>query len=373
MRSSARFIRMHVVGGTAALLFTLFTVSASTGQPLGAPFWSRRTMDREPILFVQREGAATASGRLLFTPVSKPVLSSPDLDVVYEEGRDYSWQPGSDTIALTASSRIPFKTASQMTPPPGSPNRLGGVLWAEGRFFHDLQMLADYEHAGGWNLPPPAASTNLDRIRATLLAREPVTVVALGDSITAGYNASGFQPTAAPPHQPAYPQLVADALGDRFGGPVTLVNLGRAGTVTGWGIKMVEKVAEAKPDLVILAFGMNHGEPTADYEAVMRDLLTATRSACPAADVILVASMTKNPRLRPASQFMAQRDALLAMATPGVAVADVTTPWLKLLETKAFADVSGNNVNHPNDFGHRLYAHTILALFGDRGEATGAH
>jgi hypothetical protein len=70
---------------------------------------------------------------------------------------------------------------------------------------------------------------------------------------------------------------------------------------------------------------------------------------------------------------MAQRYALLAMATPGVAVADVTTPWLKLLETKAFADVSGNNVNHPNDFGHRLYAHTILALFGDRGEATGAH
>jgi hypothetical protein len=30
---------------------------------------------------------------------------------------------------------------------------------------------------------------------------------------------------------------------------------------------------------------------------------------------------------------------------------------------KNFSDISGNNVNHPNDFGHRLYAHVILELF----------
>ena len=51
------------------------------------------------------------------------------------------------------------------------------------------------------------------------------------------------------------------------------------------------------------------------------------------------------------------------MVTNNVALADVTTPWLEVLKTKAFSDLSGNNVNHPNDFGHRLYAQVILELF----------
>jgi hypothetical protein len=46
-----------------------------------------------------------------------------------------------------------------------------------------------------------------------------------------------------------------------------------------------------------------------------------------------------------------------------VALADVTTPWLEILKKKNFSDLSGNNVNHPNDFGHRLYANVILELF----------
>jgi hypothetical protein len=47
-----------------------------------------------------------------------------------------------------------------------------------------------------------------------------------------------------------------------------------------------------------------------------------------------------------------------------VAVADVTSVWGELMKTKRFSDVSGNNVNHPNDFGHRVYAQVIVQLFG---------
>ena len=70
--------------------------------------------------------------------------------------------------------------------------------------------------------------------------------------------------------------------------------------------------------------------------------------------------------MRPAQHFIGYRDVLRQMETPTVALADVTEPWLKLLDRKPFADLSGNNVNHPNDFGHRVYAHVVCELFDER-------
>jgi hypothetical protein len=36
-----------------------------------------------------------------------------------------------------------------------------------------------------------------------------------------------------------------------------------------------------------------------------------------------------------------------------------------LLRHKSFYDLTGNGVNHPNDFGHVIYAQTIVALLVD--------
>ena len=33
-----------------------------------------------------------------------------------------------------------------------------------------------------------------------------------------------------------------------------------------------------------------------------------------------------------------------------------------MMVRKSPYDLTGNGINHPNDFGHRLYAHTILSL-----------
>ena len=35
--------------------------------------------------------------------------------------------------------------------------------------------------------------------------------------------------------------------------------------------------------------------------------------------------------------------------------------WTKAVARKEPHDLSGNGLNHPNDFGHRLYAQLILA------------
>ena len=51
---------------------------------------------------------------------------------------------------------------------------------------------------------------------------------------------------------------------------------------------------------------------------------------------------------------------------PFVAVADMTTMHYNLLEKgKRYRDMTGNNVNHPNDFLARIYAQVILKTILD--------
>ena len=344
---------------TLALALTAMSCASARVQP----FWKSKRMEHEPVLFVQEAGEPAAAGTLIFVPSAEPSVQSPDLQTTYVEGRDYLWHAGTKRIELCAGSRIPFKTSAQMLPPPGSPNTLQGVLFSEGRFFHDLQVQVSYAHADSWPLPDPAPTRGLARTRARLASKQALHIVALGDSITQGYNASGFELTEAPPHQPAYPQLVADTLHERFGGAVTLTNLALAGTGAAWGLERVGALRDAQPDLVLLAFGMNHSEPAPEFEALMRKLRDAVQAACPAADLILVAPMSGNPRSFPSERFRGYRDALRKLCSDEVALADVTTPWLELLKRKPFSDLSGNNINHPNDFGHRLYAAVVCELF----------
>ena len=41
--------------------------------------------------------------------------------------------------------------------------------------------------------------------------------------------------------------------------------------------------------------------------------------------------------------------------------------WSGFLELKKDWDQSGNGVNHPNDFGHRVYAQVIFTLLDPKG------
>ena len=49
----------------------------------------------------------------------------------------------------------------------------------------------------------------------------------------------------------------------------------------------------------------------------------------------------------------------------------MTAVWQTLLARKHYLDMTGNGVNHPNDYGHRLYAQVILALLVDPELARG--
>ena len=60
--------------------------------------------------------------------------------------------------------------------------------------------------------------------------------------------------------------------------------------------------------------------------------------------------------------FPQYRDALAELCEPGIALADLTSIWTEFLKRKRDWDLTGNGVNHPNDFGHRVYAQVLSTL-----------
>jgi lysophospholipase L1-like esterase len=251
------------------------------------------------------------------------------------------------------------------------------LLFSEGHFFHDLQVVTEYETQERWTgVIPKTAPELLPRTAAKLRDHKPLNLVVLGDSISTGANASGV--VGAKPYTPGYPGLVARGLEARGASKVALTNLSVGGTTSSWGVTRIPNVVAARSDLVIIAFGMNDSA-SAVAEAVVghsfgtspkrygqntREMTQKVRQALPSCEVILVAPMIGNAEWDFIDQkrFPAFRDELRKLEAPGVAIADVTSIWAELLRRKSFHDLTGNGLNHPNDFGHAIYSQVILHL-----------
>ncbi|MBI5759493.1 MAG: VCBS repeat-containing protein [Planctomycetales bacterium] len=382
-------IRTHVV-----FLLSLGLLAAALAQEtpkptwnysaeLLRPFWQSETSEGESVLFIKDEKSGEARASVLFPIREVLAVRNTVGDVTYESGKDFVWKPESREIVLPAGSRIPSRTPAEMRRPAKTQkyeltHRDGnGEIFFGGRLeYAEMQTCITYRHAPDlWKSPVPKFDPQmLPRSVARLVSRQPLTIVTLGDSISAGANASALYDAA--PYQPAYPELVRRQLAERFRNPVEMKNLAVGGTDTGWGLTQIDKVVEAKPHLVILAFGMNDsaGRSAQSYQETTKKMIAAIREKLPDCEFILVASMLGNRdwvRLKHEA-FPHYRDALRELVEPGVALADLTSIWTDFLELKKDWDQSGNGVNHPNDFGHRVYAQVITTLLDPRGEPSAA-
>jgi hypothetical protein len=55
----------------------------------------------------------------------------------------------------------------------------------------------------------------------------------------------------------------------------------------------------------------------------------------------------------------------ISLEEEGTGLVNLTDIWLYMVEKKSYLDLSGNGLNHPNDFGHRIYAQAILKTILD--------
>jgi lysophospholipase L1-like esterase len=340
------------------------------------PFW-RTSELREPIFFIEGKDGGPPTGRLLFTPTEVISVMDGTRETTFEAGRDYNVDLTAGTITLPPGSRIPYKTQEQLYPlmtsnEPKIARRRGdrtrGIFFAEGSVYHRLQAEVRYRHkAGQWRGPVPSyAGASLAKTVQKLRGKQPLKVVISGDSISEGLNASLV--TKVPPHFPPFGQLVALGLEKQFGSKVTFTNVAVDGTTSKDGLQLAKekRISGESPDLIIIAFGMNdvyYRHDVATFKANISGMIDETRKIAPHAEFVLVAPMLANAERGVAMKlFQEYRDALVELCGPGVVLADVTSMWEELLKRKTYYDLTGNGVNHPNDFGHLVYAQTILAL-----------
>ena len=347
------------------------------------PFWIGEVTEGESVLFIKDEKSGEARASVLFPIREVLAVKNSVGDVTYEIGRDFVWKPDSREIVIPAGSRIPTKTLAEMRRPAKTQkyelthrDGNGEIFFGATLEYAEMQTCITYRHAPDlWKGPVPKFDPQmLPRSVARLVSRQPLSIVTLGDSISAGANASALFDAA--PYQPAYPELVRRQLAERFRNPVAMKNLAVGGTDTGWGLTQIDKVVEAQPQLVILAFGMNDsaGRSPESFKENTKAMIAKIRERLPECEFILVATMLGNRdwiRLKHEA-FSQYRDALKELVEPGVALADLTSIWSSFLELKKDWDQSGNGVNHPNDFGHRVYAQVITTLLDPHGEPNAA-
>lgn len=337
------------------------------------PFWLGDTVQGESVLFIRDEAGGGARAQLLF-PVTKVLaVRNSAQETTYEEGRDYTWKPGSREIVLPPGSRITASLPQDMRRPAKSQkyeltHRDGnGEIFFGGLLeYHALQTSVTYSHGPvEWKAATPKfAAKQLPRTIARLKEHKPTTIVLLGDSISSGCNASGWG--GGPPYQPPFQDLFRQHLAESYKAPVELKNLSVGGRDSAFGLTLADKVAAEKPDLVILAFGMNDsaGRPAKEFQGFIEQTMAKVHETVPECEFILVATMLGNRdwvRLKH-ELFPEYRDALATLVGPGVALADLTSLWTAMFEHKKDWDLTGNGVNHPNDFGHRIYASVLSAL-----------
>lgn len=123
----------------------------------------------------------------------------------------------------------------------------------------------------------------LNRLAHKLITGEPIVVVAIGSSSTAGAGASS--PAAS------YPSQLQDDLRRRFKGhAVTVINRGVGGEEVGDMLKRFDTaVVAAKPDLVLWQLGTNsviRDHPLPDHGAAIRAGLKKIRAT--GADIVLI-------------------------------------------------------------------------------------
>lgn len=311
----------------------------------------------ESVVLVGQEPAALAHVPAHGQPVQVRSAYTPAHGQLFVEGQDYILDSEDGTIRRTPHSRLPdFKT---------------NVLFGQRQFDHSqfpgfgnggFFAFIDYSYIP--TQPWPVEPSQIVFLQSTLnklRTGESVRIIAYGDSITAGGDATRpeliFWQRWANDLQARYPRAHITAVNGATGGDSTVQGLMRLQT----------KVLDQNPDLVLVGFGMNDhnvgGVPIPQFETNLTEIIMRVR-AVTHAEIVLFSAFPPNPEWR----FGTHRMSEYAAATKKVAAentcayADIFSNWQAIAQRKKPEDLLGNNINHPNDFGHWIYFRVFQGL-----------
>ncbi len=384
-------------------------------------FWQSDTMYDETVILVapmDEAGNITAlpQGRLLFAAdeivsVKQYFHADHAGEKSFTEGADYTYADGVITAVGTIEEDLDGKKTSVATTMPyiterqylgkdlfpgcattatGIPSSDGAweIPYTEGYQIVQLQLSVTYKHSGAWqNNTPVYQGESLPHALAKLQKKQDTEILIFGDSISTGSNSSSV--LKIHPNLPAWYDLMKTGLEKAYGAKVHLTNKSMGGWTTreavsenpnsGWvGGQLVSQVglpalfkgelSAYSPDLAIIGFGMN--DATLDvglnnYAANIRKLIDAIRARNAGCDIILLGTMLANSQAKNQYKNQTEYSALnlkIAALYENVVCVDVGAMHQNLLDNgKKYMDMTGNNVNHPNDFMARIYCMNLLA------------
>jgi acyl-CoA thioesterase-1 len=184
----------------------------------------------------------------------------------------------------------------------------------------------------GAQAPPPANSVT---------PGEPRVLVALGDSLTAGFGVAKDE---------AWPALIEARLRAE-GYPYRVVNAGVSGDTTAGGLRRVDWVLKARPDVVVVALGANDGLRAQSVGAIEANLVAIVERLKASGARVLLAGMRMPPN------YGAEYGRAYASVFPSVA-RRTGTPLMPFLLDGVAADRRLNQADgiHPTADGYRVIA-----------------
>ncbi len=341
------------------------------------PFWDTDIMYNEMLTMVEYKQGQNPSAPLMFKPDHIIALRNAEINEEYVRGVDWDYDEATNSIYLLPGTKAFYFTYQdyvvngnyQEKDEHGNVIGKAIVGGADETYFHRRQLAVTYVHDGAWDGHiSPYAGANLPKTMAKLQKGEPLKLELYGDSIARGAQASGYAGLKLSPFVPIWGEMVKLGLEERFGSEVTFINPSQGGKRTDWGVENVESLVSAqKPDLVIIAFGMNDGNYSFTVDTYINNIkamMASIRQANPDVEFILTATMLPNQYVGTAYKNQPlYEEPLSQLAGEGVAFLNMTQTHRDLLRYKRFVDMTGDNMYHPNDFLVRWYAQEALKLF----------
>ena len=363
-----------------------------TDEQRVTPFWKSKIMYNESLTF--EEHGDDISGTLLFVPTRIISVIDVTQKIEYVEGVDYEWVEGTNQLKWLEGSSIPYfyEGALDGIAEPGGTSyvptgawddqnrqRLGNVLYCVGKFYYEKQICVTYEYdlsqvEDRGVLYTPYQGSRLDKVISKLKNGEDLNILIYGDSVLAGCDASSLY--GRPPSLPPIDRLFAEALQTHTTGKVTYKNI----AVGGWGYQdglaalsgPVTKNGTTHDysneyegfDLLVLSFGGNNGNATADQVTEgLQKIIDQIRTKNPDIEVLLISPGRANPD---AVGFTGNKGTFGAAFqtfadAQGYAYVNMYAIHESILQYKNYSATSGNNINHPNDWRIRVYVMNMLA------------
>lgn len=363
---------------------------------ISAPYWKSNVVYNEITLPLLYEDG-TAYAKLNNKPIRIISVLDQKLKKTYVEGTDYVVDADGKRLVIPEGSSIPllYEKADEGVNPPegiekGDPSTTAYTVWdigngpfvyTEGPYFYPKYLCVTYVYDIE-DIDTSAFAKydkfNLTRVRAKLERGEGINLVTLGDSITQGCSSTG-DVLNIEPATPCYAKQLKAEIERLYGVNVNLYNGGVGGKQSDYpvspdGAAVLTAAKRANPDLCVIAFGMNDmsaGVEAVEFDANIRKIMTEIKSVSPECEFILVNSFPCNPRYEKGGDYFTKYlKKLNAIATENedgsVAVLDMQKVGKYYLDNgRKYCEISSSNVNHPNDFMHRIYAMNLSSLICD--------